>query len=99
MKLFTYAELEAPGNPPATAFGECRQRGKDLAAHFSVRGGPIHGQAQEASGARLAALDKSEAPNYRRKRIPCRVGGKLEACWAYEYTGEDWDELKPKKGS
>jgi len=93
MKLFVYAGLMHPGGLPATAFGECRKRGEDKAAHFSLRGEPIKGQVQACTAERLAGLDKFEAPEYKRKRIFARIGDTLTQCWAYEYIGKDWDKL------
>jgi gamma-glutamylcyclotransferase (GGCT)/AIG2-like uncharacterized protein YtfP len=92
--LFEYGQLMRPGGHRVEVKGFLARRGKDdVAAFFSkTTNMTVKGELQVVTPERLAALDKSEKPQYNRVRV--RTTGGVTA-WAYQCKPSLFHELTP----
>lgn len=93
--LFEYAQLMRPDEPPnARAEGILRKRGNDAAAHFQPGTSLVWGQLRRVSATELRALDKIEAPEYKRVVTYVQTDkGEYVQAFAYQYIKADWRTL------
>lgn len=91
--VFVYGELKARGKPnTVSALGLLRLRGSDAAARFGAEFAPerVWGQVIYRNADQIKALDKFEAPEYKRVTVRLSNGTRafayadIQAAWEHE---------------